>query len=239
MYEEYIGKIFTEYDEMFNLFKGHWVVGKWGGYPRTDDVTDDVLYAGFEVMFVGKTEKEANDWIRTERERNKDGSYHVIRGRFSRKGTQVIENSSVTMADIVGEWQGSFDDDSEFDGDSIMEYALIFLPSGKALYVGIIYDDEIAYVEWEWYIEDDIITIEYDREWMSYQGKIIHRNHKDKMHCFSSLEFENCHTNLTNELFRPSRLYKQKSLLPYLGRVEKSQQDYELYKKLGQDSILN
>jgi len=212
MYEEYIGKIFDREEDIWRTFKGHWIVCE---YARK-----------FIIKYVGKTYEEVREWLDKNPYNIYEQTYIILQGSLPRKGTKIISNSSITMEEIIGEWHA-------LGVDRDIEHTFIFLPTGKAIHAETLYD-EIIYIDMDWFVEDDIFTIESAFEYLAYQGKIIYRNHTDEqLHCFSSLELENCNTSLRHDWFPSSRLYKQKSLLPYPGRVEKCQQDYELYKKWG------
>ena len=55
MYEQYVGKIFTDAEDIWRTFKGHWIVV--GEYLKLDYGR---LYI---VKYVGKTCDEAYEWL--------------------------------------------------------------------------------------------------------------------------------------------------------------------------------
>jgi hypothetical protein len=169
LYHEHIGKEFTK-SEIFIKFPGCWVVCE----QAKSNIFRNL------ILFVGKSQEEAQAWVR------ENGRGFICRGKMTRSGTQVVENSSIKTEDMSGEWHGTFD--SRVDGD-----ILLLLPSGKAKVVyPTIYAESWGryYCDYEWYVEHDVLTLESKTCLRSSRHPIIYTKHRDTCHHYISLELK-------------------------------------------------
>ena len=208
MYKDCIEKILSKKD-VFNTFIDCCVAGEESNEPY-----------GIKVKFVG-TSEEAKAWIGRQKNPNQ---YRIYRGRFSRKGTQVIENSNVLMEDVAGKWYAT----SAMERKTAYEYeaVLLLLPTGEATfnhrpYVGDFYTD----VYLKWYVEDNIITMESGDCGVSYRGMFNYSKFiPGKLTHLSSIEKDESQFNA--EKFHPQYLRERRSITSKDPDIVRWQKEY-------------
>ena len=139
MYDEYLGQKMSAKD-IFSKFAGLAVTG-------TLDTTE-LPQLCVTIEFIG-TVKEAEDDYNSR-------SCSIVRGRPIREGNGVIWKSNITLTELVGVWQTSV----TADGSMSNEYMLlksdgtgIFAEANMEPFYGTMI---------EWYVENDILTINTD-----------------------------------------------------------------------------
>jgi hypothetical protein len=210
MDEQHIGKEMTK-TEIFNAFTDQCVAAQ------------QIAFCKYIIEFVGRTQEEVEAWIMF----NSNNRYHdIFLGKLSRRGTQVVQDSRVMLHEIIGEWYGT---------SQGIEWSIILLPAGKAItLISNPYLSKSYYSEYDWYVEDDIFTLENGICLHSYRGSIIYKDCREVPHHFASLELEKI-IPCDKMVHLPQNLYKHHIPLDYFSYELRLQNQYDFYKEWGMD----